>query len=200
MDFFTKIKEILVKPSKFFTEVEKEKGIKNSFIYISILIIFFSLASLILLLIFKEKMMNLFFNVFNLAAELPAFDLNKLIIILLLSIPVSILLTFVTSAILYVWLLIFRGEKDYQTTYKLYTYSRTPTFLFGWIPIINWFSWIYSLILLIIGTHKIYKFTKLKSTLIYLIPLFILIIVFIAFMFLLLLILATSQSQSTQTF
>ena len=183
MNFLEKIKQVLLNPSKFFSEIEKEKGIKASLIYLTVLVVFFTIMSLILLLIFKEKIVNLFLNLFNLGAEAQAFSLTQTIEILLISAPISILSTFIVSGILYVWLLIYKGEKDYQTVYKLYTYSRTPSLVFGWIPIINWFSWVYSLVLLIIGTHKIYKFSKLKSTLIYLIPLFLLLVLFFIFFF-----------------
>src|SRR3989344_1166088 len=120
MNFLEKIKQVLLNPSKFFSEI-----------------------------------VNLFLNLFNLGAEAQAFSLTQTIEILLISAPISILSTFIVSGILYVWLLIYKGEKDYQTVYKLYTYSRTPSLVFGWIPIINWFSWVYSLVLIIIGTHKI---------------------------------------------
>ena len=195
MNFLEKIKQVLLNPSKFFYEIEKEKGIKASLIYLTVLVVFFTIMSLILLLIFKEKIVNLFLNLFNLGAEAQAFSLTQTIEILLISAPISILSTFIVSGILYVWLLIYKGEN------KLYTYSRTPSLVFGWIPIINWFSWVYSLVLLIIGTHKIYKFSKLKSTLIYLIPLFLLLVLFfILFIIFLLLITAIAQNPVSETF
>ncbi|MBI4155157.1 YIP1 family protein [Candidatus Woesearchaeota archaeon] len=198
MNFFNKIRNILLEPSKFFLNTEKEKGVKESFIFVSVLTFFYSIMGLILLVLFKDSITNFFLNLLNLPTT--QFDLPKTIIAVLLSIPFSILFTFVSAAILYVWLMIFKGEKDYQTAYKLLVYSRTPNLLFGWIPIINWFSWIYSLILLIIGTHVIYKFSKLKTTLIYIIPLALITILLGILFLMLFLILATQTGQVPQSF
>ncbi|MEK6952332.1 MAG: YIP1 family protein [Nanoarchaeota archaeon] len=199
MDFFKKLKEVLVKPSKFFLEIEKEKTIKPSFIYISVLTVFYSVMSIILLLLFKDYLANLFLNMFNLPTEQP-FSLSKQLIFIIVGIPASILFSFVLAAILYVWLMIFGSDKDYKTAYKLLVYSETPSLLFGWIPIVNWFSWIYSLVLLIKGTHKIYKFSKLKSSLIYIIPLGIFLILLLILFIMFSLILISLGNQMPQTF
>ncbi|MEK6934786.1 MAG: YIP1 family protein, partial [Nanoarchaeota archaeon] len=170
MKFFDKIINILTKPSEFFLKIEKEKGIKHSIIYFSVLTIINVFLSFILILIFKEKIINLYLNLFNISTQAAQFNFQLITTSLLIGIPITILSTFVAAAIIYVWLMIFKSDKDYQTAYKLYTYSETPSLLFGWIPIVSLFAKIYFLILLIIGTHKIYKFSPLKSTLIYLIP------------------------------
>jgi len=199
MDFFQKIKEVLVKPSRFFSEMEKEKTIKPSIIYISILTVFYSVMSIILLLLFKDTLTSFFLNMFNLPVEQP-FSLSKQLIFIIIGIPASILFSFVIAAGLYVWLMIFGSDKDYKTAYKLLVYSETPSLLFGWIPIVNWFSWIYSLILLITGTHKIYKFSKLKSSLIYIIPLGILLILLLILFVMFSLILISLSGQIPQSF
>ena len=78
--------------------------------------------------------------------------------------------SFLWAGILHVWILIFNGKQDYSKTYQLYVYTRTPRFVFGWIPFVNFFVGIYSLILLIYGTTEVHKIKFRTSALMYIIP------------------------------
>ena len=172
MNIIKKISNILFHPAPFFSQVEKEKGINTAFLYFLILTIFsFALSTIIAYL--WPKAYTLFLPIFTESIPIKQIFLGSLFGFLF-SLPLS----FIAGFFLYLWLAIFGGKKAFSEAYKLYVYSRTPKLVFGWIPIVNILIWIYSLILLIIGTQKIYKFSSLKATLIYVIPLAIMIIIF----------------------
>ena len=90
--------------------------------------------------------------------------------LLVLDMAPWLLLGFFIAGLLHAWILIFRGKAGYDKTYQLYVYSRTPQFLFGWIPVLGFIAYIYGLVILIMGTMKMHKISKTKSILMYVIP------------------------------
>ena len=178
MNTIKKINNILFHPHSFFSQVEKEAGINKAFLYFLILTLFSYILSTIITSLWP-KVYTFFLPIFTDNVPIKQIFLGSFIGFL-----ISLPLSFVTGFFLYLWVSIFGGKKSYSEAYKLYVYSITPKLVFGWIPLVNILIWIYSLILLIIGTQKIYKFSALKATLIYIIPLIIGIIIFIAILIL----------------
>ena len=187
MDPLKKIKEILFKPNYFFTHLDKEKGIKDSFIYLVILTIFYTVMIAIIVSKWPTSYVSLI--------PLPEITNSILIFLVIISLLGTIIGSFITAALLHVWLIIFNAKKTYSDTYKLYVYSITPKLIFGWIPIVNLLAWVYSLILIIIGTNKMYKISKFRATMIYVIPLIVLVLIFILLFFLLASLLVVYENQ-----
>ena len=175
-----KIKNILFSPSKFFADVKKEKGVKKAFNFLVIYYLIFIFLSSIVFFVSGNKGYYALLGL-NLSSR-------EWILVFIGTYFFGLLLSFASAFLLKAWIKLFDGKGKYEDAYKLKIYSNLPSYIFGWIPIINWFSWIYSIILLIIGTKTIYKFSTIKATLIYIIPLailfFILLIFFIIFFFL----------------
>ena len=192
MDIFNKIKAILFNPEKFFLGLNKEKSLQDALLFYIILLAFSSIMSYLVTLIFGTSYIGVFYKLFNLNLPIPKFNALFLFGQIIVGYVLSVLLSFVVVAILYVWLLIFSGNKGYSKAYQLYIYSQTPSLLIKWIPVLGLFAWIYSLVLLIIGTKKIYNFSTTKSVLIYVIPLLIILIFALIFFALFLLIGSTS--------
>ncbi|AJF62942.1 MAG: hypothetical protein QT11_C0001G0806 [archaeon GW2011_AR20] len=177
MDIFNKIKSILFNPEKFFANLNKEKTIQDSLIYYIVLLAFNVVMSYIMFLIFGDVITKMVFNMFNFGQEMPSFSSLQVFGQMIMGYVLGILFGFVIAAILFVWILIFGGNKGYAKAYQLFVYSETPSMLLKWIPFLGFITWIYDLVLLIIGTKKIYNFSATKSTLIYVIPLVILFII-----------------------
>jgi len=171
MDIFSKIKSILFNPEKFFVGLSKEKTIQDSLIYYIVLLAFNVVMSYIMFLIFGDVITKMVVNMFNFGQEMPSFSSLQVFGRMIMGYVLGILVGFVIAAILFVWILIFGGNKGYVKAYQLFVYSETPSMLFKWIPFLGFVTWIYDLVLLIIGTKKIYNFSATKSVLMYLIPL-----------------------------
>lgn len=157
-------------PQKFFQRIQKEKGLKKAFIYFAILFLF----STILSFLFSLLMMPLYQQILaSLSLNIPTLQYSSGWVVLnqAISYLVGLLGSFIIAGLLHVWLLIFGSRAEYEKTYQLYVYSRTPVFLFGWIPILGFIASIYGLVLLIIGTMQLHKISKTKAILIYVIPL-----------------------------
>lgn len=176
--YLNKIKRILLNPSKFFSNL-KEKTLQDAFLYYIILLAFNVVMSYIIFLLFGDIVTKMFYNMFNLPMQ--NFSSMRMLGQFVLGYIFGILGSFVGAGFLFVWLLIFGGNKGYNKSYQLIVYSQTPSLLFKWIPFIGILASIYSFVLLVIGTKKIYNFTTTRAVLIYLIPLILAFIIALAF-------------------
>ncbi|HSU72676.1 MAG TPA: Yip1 family protein, partial [Candidatus Binatia bacterium] len=99
------------------------------------------------------------------------------IITTIISYFLTLIFSFIFVGILYLYVRIFGGKAGYAQTYNLWAYAQMPTLLFGWIPVVSFFAGIWSLLLLIIGTSEVHQMSRMRATLLYLIPLFFVFIV-----------------------
>lgn len=189
MDILKRIKGILAEPSKFFNYLvkqknKKEKGLGNAFVYFLALSAFATILGSIIGWIFQPVWISLaakFIPMFE-GLAIPRTPIVLMALFAVLGYIIGIVASFIWAAILHVWILIFGGKENYTETYKLSVYSRTPGFVFGWIPVVGWFTWIWSLVLLIIGTQKMQKISRLRAVLMYVIPVMVFYALMIAFL------------------
>ncbi len=167
-EFFEKSKKLFRTPVAFFKDVEKEKGWKDAFTYsivISAIAALFGVLEITLLYpLFQNQLQGVFTadNKPQLLDILPAFFVSAVVVVLL---------GFVWSGALHLWLKLFRIKGDYWSAYKAYTYSRAPLSFFGWIPYLGGIFSIYSIYLLVVGMSVHYKLTKKKAFLMIIVPL-----------------------------
>lgn len=174
----TKIKQILFSPTEFFKKVSNEKGLVNPFKFIAVVSAFYFFLMFTVSYLIGTTQFDEFIK--SMPLDLPIWATVLLIIFLIYILSLG--LSFVSSFLLFVWLRIFKGKRPYQDAYRLNAYSNAGVYVFGWIPFIGGFAFIYSLVLLIIGTKSMYKFSTLKSTLIYVIPIIVILLIIIFFM------------------
>ncbi len=181
-----KIKRVLLDPLIFFDSLKQEIGIKSAFTYLLVLSLFSAVMGLIIGQFFQDYYYDLIAKIYGFSFPKPKYTSYSLISITFLGYTVRLLGSFIFAGILHVWILIFGGKASYSKTYQVYVYSRTPAFIFGWIPFFSFFTWIYDLILLILGTQKIHNISKTKSILMYVIPLILIGLFLLGFLFFLL--------------
>ncbi len=166
-----KAREILFNPGHFFSRLKPE-GIGKPFVFLLWIALFYSILWVVASLIISTSLSSLNASLFT-GILLPAMLLSGIGMIILYGVLYfgsALIGSFIGAAILYVWLLIWRVNADYERSYQLYVYGNSPMYIFGWIPFVNFFIWIWSMVLLIIGTMKMYNVNKTKAVLIYLIP------------------------------
>jgi len=169
-NLINKIKQVLTDPINFFESLRKETGIKSAFVYLLILSLFSTILGLIVGLLFQNYSYDLLSKMFGFAFPKPQYTASMLVLFTFIGYGMGLISSFIMAGILHVWILIFGGKENYSKTYQLYIYSRTPKFIIGWIPFVNYLTWIYDLVLLIIGTQKVHNISKVKSILMYVIP------------------------------
>ncbi len=177
MGIIDKIKQIFSKPDKFFSNLNKEKTVQDALLFYVVLSAISMVLGYFVTVIFGNFFTKFIIDIIGLGLTIPGVNPLDLISSTLIGYVFNVFGTFLIAGILYVWLLIFKGNQGYVKAYQLYIYAETPSLLLGWIPFIGFFAWIYSLVLLITGTKTIYKFSSLKATLIYLIPIVIFIVI-----------------------
>jgi hypothetical protein len=167
MNHLERVKLLLSNPKKFFAGLKKEKGVGMAFKYFAILSLINVLFGFIILLIFQSVLpVSSFGKAYSMGIGMFMFFMMIFLYV------VGLGISFVAAGILHVWIIIFGGKSSYEKTYQLYVYQNVPSFLFGWLPYVGYGAYIYSLILLIIGTPQVHKQISLKkSILMYLIPL-----------------------------
>jgi len=179
--FFKKIKQVLFNPYVFFKNIKKEKGISTAFSYFALMSLVYTLLSTTVGLVY----LNYFFNSSQLSFILSQntdYTTNNILFYSFIMYGAGLLLSFVIAGILHLWILLFGGKETYTKTYQLYVYSRTPGFVFGWLPFIGSIFRLYNLFLLILGTEKVHKISRTKAVLMYLIPIAVLGLVFLILM------------------
>ena len=85
----------------------------------------------------------------------------------------------VNAAVYHLFVLMFGGKQGYGQTYKAMVYGATPTFLLGWIPLIGFPMYIYSLVLQVIGFKEMHNISYTRASLARIIPLLIMLIILI---------------------
>jgi hypothetical protein len=86
---------------------------------------------------------------------------------------------FVSGLIIHAFVLLMGGTKGARQTIKTTMYASTPFLLLGWIPIVSTISYIWSLVLLVIGIKENHQMETGNAVLVVIIPI-VLVIILIA--------------------
>lgn len=181
-NFFKKVKEIFTKPSLFFKNLKYEEGIGNALLFYFIIILIVNLIGLVIGYLFLDQIIDLTYKFLNfIPEEKITIGFPKLYSESIQSLTQSIIWVFIGAGILHIWLKIFGGEATYKKTFQLYVYSSTPAILLGFIPLLSFILWIWTMILLIIGSQRTHNLEKNKAILIISIPYVLINIIILAF-------------------
>jgi hypothetical protein len=170
MPLIEKIKSVLLHPTKFFESLKKEKGVKTAFRYYLILSFISFILGTIITFTFNKYIYSFWSRIYGWPFPIPPLTLETIVLSPFIWYLVGLGLSFIAAGILHVWILIFGGKEEYSKTYQLWAYSLTPGFVFGWIPFLGFFAFIYDLFLLILGTQKLHGISKNLAILMYVIP------------------------------
>ena len=169
MELVNKIKKILFNPIGFYDSLKSEKGFKTVFTYFVITSFFGIVLSFIVNFIWPEVSVYFLKKILGDFAAGEA-DQSSGALVTLGFWAVSLLVSFLWAGLLHGWILIFGGKENYEKSYQLYIYAKTPQFILGWIPLFGLFAWIYYVVLLIIGTQRVHGISQKKAILMYVIP------------------------------
>jgi len=76
----------------------------------------------------------------------------------------------IAGAVLHIFVYIVGGRKGIGQTVKALLYSATPALVLGWIPLINFITGIWGIILLIVGLRELHQFSTTRAVLSLVIP------------------------------
>lgn len=170
-NFFKRIKEIFTKPSLFFENLKYEEGLGNALLFYFMILLIVNLIGLFIGYLFLDQITNFTFKLLNfIPKEKIMIGFPKLYSEAIGSLFKGMIWVFIGSGILHIWLKIFGGEATHQKSFQLYAYSHIPALILGLIPFAGIILWIWTMILLIIGSQKTHNLEKNKAILIISIP------------------------------
>lgn len=171
MGLFSKIKNVILSPNKFFESIKTESELKYSLVYLLVIDIIY------ILLTYAVTMVGLG----NGFGGLFSFTLTTAIVFY----ATGIIATFVFGGIIHLSAKLFKGKGNYLSTFKALVYGSTPAVLFGWIPFVGIIPSIYSLYLEIKGLSRLHQFSFVRGLLALIVGGIVsgIIIVIIAFLF-----------------
>jgi len=173
MNLKDKVVMILTRPVDFFKRAEKDVG--QAFGYLALFYLIFVILTLVVSF-YTEAVSVVVLKQFNIPVpEQP--EMSFRIISTVFAYVMALLFSFIISAILHVYLVIFAGKASYSQTYSMMVHAGTPTMLFGWLPIVSFFAGVWSLVLLILGISEVHKMSRMRATLLILVPLVVFVLV-----------------------
>ena len=162
MKFIEKLKEILFKPKKFYSKLKKERDLLKSFKWLAVLLllppIFWIIINQVLLLVGVKPMIT-FYSPKN---WIPFYVAGSFTVFITFYISYLVSM-FILAGLLHLSAKFFKGKGEYEDSFNVLCYSQTPMILFGWIPILGIFFWLYSFYQLLLGISKTQKVSMLKS-------------------------------------
>jgi len=172
MDFFEKMKGLLLEPSKTFDDLKEEPLLGAVKYYISIAAVYSALFAL--MLGFAGSLFGSMMGFGNLGMMMGAgVGIGAAITFFVLFMIMAIVGAFIGGAILHIFVYIAGGRKGMAQTIKAGMYGSTASLLFGWLPIINIIAAIWSLVIEIIGIRQLHEITTGRAILALVLPLII---------------------------
>jgi len=177
-NFFEKWTKVMFQPDKFYEKLPRATGFKEPtlFAFIVISVIYLLLGILILLI----------GSLYGLSQGLTYAGIVTAVlvagVIYAVGCSFAILFIYLWSAILHLFVNIFKGRGDYKETFTAVAYATAPNVL-SFIPIISFFAGIYGIVLQVIGIHKRHKLSVGKSVGVVLIPVAIISVIFLVIYF-----------------
>jgi hypothetical protein len=189
-NIFQTILQIIFIPSYFFSRLSSDPNrhaLRKAVLHYSLFSLFFLITRSLSIFFFIGsyfKLIGFFMGLENISV--PQFQIFPLIVNALLTLPFTVLMSFVFAGILYVYCKLLGSKMPFYKSYQLYAYAKVPNLVLGWIPFLGFFMGIYTFILLVVGAEHLHGFSKKKSVFIFLIPgtvLFIVFLTLITFLF-----------------
>jgi hypothetical protein len=174
MRYWQTWKEVIADPFGFFNKVPKEKWYKKPTLFFLKTTALSLLLNILFMLLFTSSELLNDPSFQSLFASIGSGILTLIIIALF---PFIILFSwgmlFLVVGLIHLFIKLVGGKSDYNATFKLTCYSYAPSLL-SFVPVLGIIAYIYSVVLQVIGTHKLHNITLGKSALAILLPIIIL--------------------------
>jgi hypothetical protein len=173
-----KVSGFLFRPTESFRKARGDTLESAAGYYVVFLVIYAALAALVISLAG--------FGFSALFGQISGFFGGILAIAAFVGIIVAGLIgVFIGGAWLHLWVLLLGGAKGYAQTVKALMYGGTPSYIFGWIPVLGFAGAIWSLVLTVIGLHELQEIPTERSiaalVLAFLVPFVVIVVLGLAF-------------------
>lgn len=180
------IQRILIKPSDFFRSI-KNAGLPPAYQHYALFLILFAVLTGIVRMIGNSMNMMDFMMAFPVIGPIIAQKICPLftefgLVIMLGTFLAGLYLVFIVGSLLHAFVLLAGGEEGIFQTIKVLMYAATPAFLIGWIPVVGFLSFLWSLFITVHGLKECAGLSYPRSIAVIVVP----IVLLVLFLFLLL--------------
>ncbi len=155
LSFQEKIKGFLFNPTETFSAC-KDEDLKSASLYILPILLIYSILSMVLGYLLPQSLSYL-------SLVDPEVSMPVLGILIFLIFIVGVIGLFIGGLWIHLWAYIFGARNGWRQTLNAYFYSCTPSYLLGWIPIINFIAAIWGIILSIFGISELQEIPRKKA-------------------------------------
>lgn len=154
-DIPEKMKGVLFHPTETFAETIRGDTLKDTLIYLLVVVVIFTLLAGVLLLVGVSAYAGLFTGI-------AAGGLSVIALIPLLFV-VGLLGTIIFAVYMHIWVYLVGGREGITETWKAVIYAATPSLLLGWIPVIGVVTFLWSFVLMVMGIRELQQVTLVRA-------------------------------------
>ena len=159
MEYVDLIKGFILSPGETFLKV-KDTDYPDTIRYFLVLMLIYTILSIpVMLVLLPSAWLSGVFTLLGIGT-LAGFGI---VIFAVMMIIAALVFLFIWAAWLHCWVYIFGGRKGYRETLKALAFGETPALLLGWIPVLGILAWIWSVILSILGIHKLHDISTARA-------------------------------------
>ena len=152
-----KMKGVLFHPTETFAETIRNDTLKDTLIYLLILVAIFTVLLGVILLVGVSAYAGLLTGI-------AAGGLSVIALIPMLFFT-GLLGAVIFAVYMHIWVYLVGGREGITETWKAVIYASTPSLLFGWIPVVGFVVWLWSLVLMVIGIRELQNMTLARAAL-----------------------------------
>ena len=153
-DTVGKIKGFLLNPVETFQQAQSD-DLTTVFFYFSLLLVISTFFSTIIQVIYLDFLYG-WMSVGPMAYGIIIFVFFALLI-------GSFIAALLIAVWLHLWVYLLGGRNGIRQTLRAYFYARTPTLLFGWLPLVGILCIIWELVLSVIGVRELQEISTTKA-------------------------------------
>lgn len=152
---FEKMMGVLFHPTETFTEDLRHDTLTDTLVYLLFLVVIFTVFAGALLLVGVSAYAGL-------ATGIMAGGLSMIALIPLLFFA-GFFGAVIFAVYMHFWVWLLGGREGITETWKVVVYAATPSLLFGWIPVVGFVTFLWSLVLMIMGIRELQHITLLRA-------------------------------------
>ena len=152
-----KMKGVLFHPTEAFMGDIVNDTLTDTLVYLLILVVVFTAFAGVLLLVGVSAYAGL-------ATGIAAGGFSVIALIPMLFFA-GLLGAVIFAVYTHIWVWLLGGREGITETWKAVIYASTPSLLFGWIPVVGFVMWVWSLVLTIIGIRELQQMTTTRAVL-----------------------------------
>ncbi len=152
MEYIELIKGFVLSPVETFRKV-KDTDYGDTLAYFLVFAVIYTVLSVSVILVRLPQVW--FTSIFGLLGigTLSGFGI---VIIAIMMIIAALVILFIGTAWLHLWVYLFGGRNGFRETLKALAFGETPALLLGWIPLLGLLALIWSLVLTFLGVRELH--------------------------------------------